>query len=174
MPTLEIIRGLKKEGFVPDGAKQSASRSLDKAHSTTHLIRLRDVEDGNIYNVGDNLCEILLKNANDGTSPCELMAGLNRIRCMNSLVTQTGTIDAIRVRHSHDATQKSHRGQLSGARRGGADPPGTAAMFTALAHCARLSTMRAKGRIRSNRSNCCSPTQQRPGYPAQQGPQGVG
>ncbi|WP_312471125.1 DUF932 domain-containing protein [Brucella sp.] len=130
IPTLEIIRGLKKEGFVPEGARQSASRSLDKAHSTRHLIRLRDVDDGNIYNVVDNLCEILLKNAHDCTSPCELMAGLYDIFCMNSFVTQTGTIDAIRVRHSRDATQKSHRGQLSCARRGGADRAGTAAMFT--------------------------------------------
>ncbi|MCM0753227.1 hypothetical protein DEA98_25710 [Brucella pseudogrignonensis] len=45
------------------------------------------------------------------------MAGLNRIRCMNSLVTQTGTIDAIRVRHSHDATQKSSRATIRCSKR---------------------------------------------------------
>ncbi len=106
IPTIEILRCLKKEGFVPVGVRQSASRSLDKAHFTKHLIRLRHVDDGKTYHVGDNLCEILLKNANDGTSPYELMAGLYRIRCMNSLVTQTGNIDAIRVRHSGDAAQK--------------------------------------------------------------------
>ncbi|MDH7793916.1 hypothetical protein QBD00_004853 [Ochrobactrum sp. AN78] len=47
-----------------------------------------------------------MKNANDGTSAYELMAGMFRIRCMNSLVAQTGTIDAIKVRHSGDVADK--------------------------------------------------------------------
>ncbi|MBA8862747.1 hypothetical protein FHW19_004498 [Ochrobactrum anthropi] len=106
IPTIEILRGLTKEGFVPVGVKQSASRIEGKANYTKHLIRLRRVDDGKTYNVGDNVCEILLKNANDGTSAYELMAGLFRIRCMNSLVTQTGTIDAIKVRHSGDVAGK--------------------------------------------------------------------
>src|SRR5690606_25434025 len=48
----------------------------------------------------------LLKNANDGTSAYELMAGLFRIRCLNSLVAQTGTIDSVKVRHSGDVAGK--------------------------------------------------------------------
>jgi hypothetical protein len=103
IPTIEILKALKKEGFVAVGAKQSASRVEGKADYTKHMIRLRRMDDGKSYSVGDNVCEILLKNANDGTSAYELMAGLFRIRCLNSLVTQTGTIDAIKVRHSGDA-----------------------------------------------------------------------
>lgn len=106
IPTIEVLRGLMKEGFVPVGARQSASRIEGKADYTKHLIRLRRVDDGKTYNVGDTVCEILLKNANDGTSAYELMAGLFRIRCLNSLVTQTGTIDAIKVRHSGDVAGK--------------------------------------------------------------------
>ena len=106
IPTIEILRGLQKEGFMPVGVKQSASRIEGKAAFTKHLIRMRRVDDGKIYSVGDNVCEILLKNANDGTSAYELMAALFRIRCMNSLVTQTGTIDAIKVRHSGDVAGK--------------------------------------------------------------------
>ncbi len=106
IPTIEVLRGLMTEGFVPVGAKQSASRTEGKADFTKHLIRLRRVDDGKIYRVGDTVCEILLKNANDGTSAYELLAGLFRIRCMNSLVTQTGTIDAIKVRHSGDVAAK--------------------------------------------------------------------
>ena len=64
------------------------------------------VNDGKVYNVGDTVCEILLKNANDGTSAHELMAGLFRVSCLNSLVTQTGAIDAIEVRHSGDVQHK--------------------------------------------------------------------
>ena len=106
IPTIEVLRGLMTEGFVPVGAKQSASRTEGKADFTKHLIRLRRVDDGKVYRVGDTVCEILLKNANDGTSAYELLAGLFRIRCMNSLVTQTGTIDAIKVRHSGDVGAK--------------------------------------------------------------------
>ncbi|NTJ51538.1 DUF945 domain-containing protein [Agrobacterium rhizogenes] len=106
IPTIEVLRGLMAEGFVPVGVKQSASRTEGKADFTKHLIRLRRVDDGKTYRVGDTVCEILLKNANDGTSAYELLAGLFRIRCMNSLVTQTGTIDAIKVRHSGDVGAK--------------------------------------------------------------------
>ena len=102
IPTIEVLRGLMKEV----GAKQSGTRDAGKADFTKHLIRLRRVDDGKVYNVGDTVCEILLKNANDGTSAYDLMAGLFRIRCMNSLVAQTGTIDSVKVRHSGDVGAK--------------------------------------------------------------------
>jgi hypothetical protein len=106
IPTIEILRGLIGEGFVPVGAKQSNSRTEGKAAYTKHLIRLRRIDDGKVYNVGDTVCEILLKNANDGTSAYELLAGLFRVRCLNSLVSQTGTIDSVKVRHSGDVGAK--------------------------------------------------------------------
>ncbi len=56
--------------------------------------------------IPSNVCGILLKNANDGTSAYELMTGMFRIRCMNSIVARTGTIDAIKVRHSDDVAGK--------------------------------------------------------------------
>ena len=55
---------------------------------------------------GDTVCEIILRNANDGTSAYELMAGLFRIRCLNSLVAQIATVESIKVRHSGDALEK--------------------------------------------------------------------
>jgi hypothetical protein len=113
IPTIEILRALTKEGFVPVGAKQSRTRTEGKANFTKHLIRLRRVDDGRSYSVGDNVCEILLKNANDGTSAYELMAGIFRIRCLNSLVAQVGTVEAIRVRHSGDVAGKVIEGTYS-------------------------------------------------------------
>jgi hypothetical protein len=106
IPTIEVLRGLMAEGFMPVGAKQSGTRDAGKADFTKHLIRLRRVDDGKVYSVGDTVCEILLKNANDETSAYDLMAGLFRIRCMNSLVAQTGTIDSVKVRHSGDVGAK--------------------------------------------------------------------
>jgi hypothetical protein len=106
IPTIEVLRGLMAEGFMPVGAKQSRTRDVGKADFTKHLIRLRRVDDGKTYNVGDTVCEILLKNANDGTSAYDLMAGLFRVRCLNSLVAQTSTIDSVKVRHSGDVGAK--------------------------------------------------------------------
>jgi hypothetical protein len=100
IPTIEILRALGNEGFMPVGVKQSTSRMPDRTDFTKHLIRLRRLDDNRQYKVGDNICEILLKNANDGSSAYELLAGLFRIRCLNSLVAQTGTLDSVKVRHS--------------------------------------------------------------------------
>ena len=69
-------------------------------------VRLRRLGNEDNYRVGDTVCEILLKNANNGTSAYDLMAGLFRICCLNSLVTQTGTIDSVKVRHSGDVNAK--------------------------------------------------------------------
>ena len=102
IPTIEVLRGLMAEGFMPVGAKQSRTRDEGKADFTKHLIRLRRLDDDVTHRVGDTVCEILLKNANDGTSAYDLMAGLFRIRCLNSLVAQTGTIDSVKVRHTGD------------------------------------------------------------------------
>ncbi len=81
------------------GVKQSNTRDEGKRNFTKHLIRLRRV-DGEKYKVGDTVAEMLLKNANDGTCQYELMAGLFRILCLNSLVAQKAEIESIKVRHS--------------------------------------------------------------------------
>ncbi len=104
IPTIDVLRGLAKEGFCPVGVKQSTARSDDRREFTKHLIRLRRL-DGRNYSVGDTVFEMLLKNANDGTSAYDLMAGLFRIRCLNSLVAQIDTIDKVKVRHSSNAIQ---------------------------------------------------------------------
>ena len=106
IPTIELLRGLAKEGFHPVGAKQSVARRDDRRDFTKHLIRLRRLDNVELYKVGDTVCEMLLKNANDGTSAYDLLAGLFRIRCLNSMVAQTGTIDTVKVRHSGDVMNK--------------------------------------------------------------------
>ncbi len=106
IPTIEVLRELAKENFLPVGVKQSTARDAGRADFTKHLIRLRRMDEDRKYQVGDTVCEILLKNANDGSSAYDLMAGLFRIRCLNSLVAQTGTIDSVKVRHSGDVGAK--------------------------------------------------------------------
>ncbi len=110
IPTIDVLRGLMAEGFMPVGVRQSSSREVGKAEFTKHLIRLRRIDDDSKFKVGDTVCEVLLKNANDGTSAYDLMAGLFRIRCLNSLVAQTGTIDQVKIRHSGDVIGKVTEG----------------------------------------------------------------
>lgn len=100
IPTIEVLRGLRKEGFEVVGVKQSVTRIPGKENFTKHLIRLRRMDADATYRVGDTVAEMLLKNANDGTSVYDLFAGLFRIRCLNSLVAAMGTIDTVKVRHS--------------------------------------------------------------------------
>lgn len=107
--TIDVLRALSREGFVPVGAKQCTTRDADRQAFTKHLIRLRHADwqiHRERYQVGDTVCEILLKNANDGTCQYDLMAGLFRIRCLNSLVAQTGEVESVKVRHSGDVEQK--------------------------------------------------------------------
>ncbi len=106
IPTIEIIRRLGTEGFQVVGAKQSVARMDDRRLFTKHLLRLRRMDNQEQYRVGDTVCEMLLKNANDGSSAYDLLAGLFRIRCLNSMVAQTGTIDTVKVRHSGDVMGK--------------------------------------------------------------------
>lgn len=113
IPTIEILRGLMAEGFQPVGAKQSRTRDESKKDFTKHLIRMRRIDDDQTHRVGDTVCEILLKNANDGTSAYELMAGLFRIRCLNSLVSQVGDLESTKVRHSGDVQGKVIEGTYS-------------------------------------------------------------
>jgi hypothetical protein len=106
IPTIEVLRGLEQEGFFAVGARQSGSRDASKTNYTKHMIRLRRLDDARQHRVGDTVCEIILRNANDGTTAYELMAGLFRIRCLNSLVAWIATLDSIKVRHSGDAPRK--------------------------------------------------------------------
>lgn len=106
IPTIDVIRALSREGFMPVGVKQSRAVTADRVDFTKHLIRLRRVDNVAKYTTGDTVAEILLKNANDGSAAYDLMAGLFKILCLNSLVAQTSTMDSLRVKHSGDVAHK--------------------------------------------------------------------
>lgn len=113
IPTIDVLDGLRKEGFYPVAAKQQVARSEDRKLFTKHLIRLRRFDNVRAYQVRDTVCEIILKNANDGSSAYDLMAGLFKIQCLNSLVAQIGTVDSVKVRHSGDVVSKVVEGTHS-------------------------------------------------------------
>jgi hypothetical protein len=106
IPTIEVVRGLAKEGYGVFGGKQSLTRVEGKAPFTKHLLRIRKMDSDASYAVGDTVAEMLLKNANDGTSVYDLFAGLFRIACLNSMVALQESIDSVKVRHSGDVMGK--------------------------------------------------------------------
>jgi hypothetical protein len=116
IPTIEIVRGLAKEGVSVVGVQQAGGRGTTATHGK-HLIRLRRLDEQ--HQVGDSVFEVLLKNANDGSAAYDLMAGLFRIVCMNSLVAETPHQESLRVRHTGDAIGKVIEGTYTVMERAG-------------------------------------------------------
>ena len=94
IPTIDVLDGLRKEGFQPFFVAQSRSRIEGKSEFTKHMLRLRQV--GEIEKSEAN--EIILINSHDGTSSYQMMAGCFRFVCQNGMVTGD-IVEDIRVRH---------------------------------------------------------------------------
>jgi hypothetical protein len=76
IPTIEVLRGLRHEGFEPFMVCQSKSRIEGKTAFTKHLIRLRHA--GQV-NTRPEANEIILINSHDGASSYQMLAGQFRL-----------------------------------------------------------------------------------------------
>jgi Domain of unknown function (DUF932) len=92
--TMEILRGLAKEGFKPTFATQAKTRNEDMRGHTKHLIRLR--RDFQIDK--PDVPEIVMLNSHGGQTSAQLFGGWYRFMCMNGMVVGE-TIDEVRVQH---------------------------------------------------------------------------
>jgi hypothetical protein len=95
IPTIEVLRGLRSEGFEAFMVGQSKSRIEGKTDFTKHMIRMRhaaQVEGRSEAN------EIILINSHDGASSYQMLAGVFRFVCCNGLVVGTVAND-IRIPH---------------------------------------------------------------------------
>jgi hypothetical protein len=99
IPTIKVLDGLRAEGFAPFGAQQARTRVEGKAEYTKHLLRLRH---RSLANATGEAFEIVLVNANDGTSAYQMIPGFFRMVCANGLMTGE-TFNEVKVRHSGDA-----------------------------------------------------------------------
>lgn len=101
IPTIDIVEGLRAEGFVPVAAVQSRSRIAGKQDFTKHQIRFRKAgQEAVAIHLGGLYLEVILTNAHDGASVYELSGGMLRAICTNGLMTDDGTVGAIKVRHT--------------------------------------------------------------------------
>ena len=76
IPTIEVLRGLRKEGFEPFMVAQSKSRIEGKSEFTKHMIRMRHA--GHVE-ARPEANEIILINSHDGASSYQMLAGVFRL-----------------------------------------------------------------------------------------------
>jgi len=98
LPTVEILDGLRGEGFHPFMVAQSRTRDESRREFTKHLVRLRHASQ--IQQQGETP-EIILINSHDGSSSFQLLAGCFRFVCANGLIVGDEYAD-VRVQHKGD------------------------------------------------------------------------
>jgi len=102
IPTIEVLRGLRKEGFEPYMVAQGASRIEGKAEFAKHMLRMRHRrDDSGQAQARPEANEIILINSHDGASSYQMLAGMFRFVCCNGMVVGQ-VVDDIRVPHKGD------------------------------------------------------------------------
>jgi hypothetical protein len=94
IPTIEVLEGLRREGFLPFMACQARCRDEGKREHTKHMLRLRRAD----QIISGEANEIILLNSHDGTSSYQMLAGTFRFVCCNGMVCGD-TLNDIRVPH---------------------------------------------------------------------------
>lgn len=101
IPTITLLDNLQREGFEPFFACQSRVRDPERREHTKHLLRLRRAGQIN----GQHVPEIIILNSHDGASSFQLLPGIFRSVCTNSLVCGQ-SFGEIRVPHRGDIVEK--------------------------------------------------------------------
>ncbi|RQS25597.1 DUF945 domain-containing protein [Burkholderia sp. Bp8992] len=100
IPTIDVLRGLRNEGFQPFMICQTRVRDTGKREFTKHMLRLRHAD----QITGEEADEIVLLNSHDGTSSYQMLAGTFRFVCQNGMVAGENIAD-IRVPHKGNVVQ---------------------------------------------------------------------
>jgi hypothetical protein len=98
IPTIDILHGLRREGFEVYSATQARARDEDKRDHTKHLLRLRHASQL-ARATGDSSPELVILNSHDGTSSYQMMGGVFRMVCANGLIVPDGVCQSIKVQH---------------------------------------------------------------------------
>lgn len=98
VPTIEVLDILRDRGIFPVQAAQGRTRIPGKGGFTRHMIRLRHAD--HLRSTLQEVPELVLSNAHDGSAAYRFMAGIFRAICMNGLTAQSSDFGSISVRHS--------------------------------------------------------------------------
>ena len=94
VPTIDIVEGLRREGWFPFFAVQSVPRDGSRHGHAKHMLRLR--RDGGIGK--PEATEVIIVNSHDGTSAYQMFAGMLRFVCTNSMIAGE-RFEEVRVPH---------------------------------------------------------------------------
>jgi hypothetical protein len=97
IPTIDVLNGLRKEGFEPFAVVQSKCRLEGKSEFTKHMIRMRHAN----TIMAPQANEIILLNSHDGTSSYQMLAGCFRFVCQNGMIAGD-ILEDIRIGHRGD------------------------------------------------------------------------
>lgn len=98
IPTIQVIDGLREQGFMPYEVRQTKCRDVGKRDFTRHMVRMRHADLISLDQKRE-VPEIILLNSHDGSSSYQVLAGYFRMVCSNGLIAGQMT-DDIRVRHT--------------------------------------------------------------------------
>jgi len=91
-----VLDSLRAADFEPVFAQQARTRIVGKENYTRHMLRLRH---RSLMSSAGRAFEVILTNANDGTSAYKMVAGVFRFICLNGLFTGD-TFAPVHVRHT--------------------------------------------------------------------------
>lgn len=108
--TERLLNGLTEVGFMPVEARVSKARIADHQEYAKHMIRFRHRGDLGTApeqrRVGDTSFEVIMRNAHDGSSTYQFMAGLLKLLCLNGLVVSEGTVADVKIKHIGNPDQQ--------------------------------------------------------------------
>lgn len=113
IPTINVLNNLRKAGFVPVQAFQSATHTdiKNRAPFAKHLIRLRERKWLDADLKKDALIpDVILTNSHNGKSSFQLEAGLYRLVCSNGLIIKAQGFGSIKVSHAGKVVEKVAEG----------------------------------------------------------------
>lgn len=111
VPTINIVDELQDQGWYPVRAQQTHVRNDTRKMLARHMIRFRQDPDRQIK-VGDSIAELVLVNSHDRSAAYQLDLGLFRLACSNGMVTPSGRLGAIKVKHGKNIVENIIEGSL--------------------------------------------------------------
>jgi len=94
VPTIDVVEGLRGEGWQPFFAVQAQPRDGSRTGHAKHMLRMRRPD----QITETEAPEIILVNSHDGTTSYQMFAGVIRFVCTNSLIAGE-QFEEIRVHH---------------------------------------------------------------------------
>lgn len=94
VPTIDIVDGLRREGWQPFFAVQAKPRDDSKTGHAKHMLRLRRPD----HITDSEAAEVVIVNSHDGTTSYQMFAGVIRFVCTNSMISGS-QFEEVRVHH---------------------------------------------------------------------------